>query len=140
MHTTYTAEITALSYAPQAGYQRTVKPHTHIPRTEQQTSLRSAWEKLICRMAEYGLEEVEFTIHSRATNILPRREICNVLRGSRSKVNAPELKAARAALADIYTASQNRQLTTEEDAAARALIKEIHAATKARTGNQLLNH
>lgn len=71
---------------------------------------------------------------------LPRREICNVLRGSRSKVNAPEIKAARAALSEIYVASQNRQLTTEEDAAARALIKEIHAATKARTGNQLLNH
>lgn len=140
MHTTYTAEITALSYAPQAGYQRAVKPHTYIPRTEQQTTLRGAWEKLVRRMVEYGLEEVEFTIRSQSTNILPRREICNVLRGSRSKVNSPEIKTARAALAEIYAATQNRQLTTEEDTAARALIREIHTGTQARTGNQLLNH
>ncbi len=58
--------------------------------------------------------------------ILPRREICNVLRGSRSKVNSPEMKAARMALSEIYGASQNRQLTPQEDAEARGLIREIY--------------
>lgn len=62
---------------------------------------------------------------------IPRREICNVLRGSRSKVNAPEIKAARAALSEIYVASQNRQLTTAEDTAARSLIREIYKLKKA---------
>lgn len=65
------------------------------------------------------------------TTTLPRREICNVLRGSRSKVNAPEMKEVRAALSEIYVASQNRQLTTVEDTAARSLIREIYKLKKA---------
>lgn len=70
---------------------------------------------------------------------LPRREICNVLRGSRSKVNGPEIKAARAALSEIYVASQNRQLTVEEDAAARGLIREVHRLNRERVGVPLLD-
>lgn len=126
-YTTYCAEITTIiNYKPHAGYRRKVQPDTYIPRTEIRPSFRRAWEQLVRRMAEYGLEEVGFTIHSRATNILPRREICNVLRGSRSKLNGPEIKAARMALSEIYGASQNRQLMPEEDVTARRLIREIH--------------
>ncbi len=65
------------------------------------------------------------------TTTLPRREICNVLRGSRSKVNAPEMKEVRARLSEIYVASQNRTLTTAEDTTARSLIREIYKLKKA---------
>lgn len=125
-YTTYCAEIIPISYKPQAGYRRKVQSDTYIPRTQIKPSFLQVWEQLVRRMNEYGLEEVEFKLHSRSTNILPRREICNVLRGSRSKVNSPEMKAARMALSEIYGVTQNRQLTAEEDGAARELIREIY--------------
>jgi hypothetical protein len=138
IYTTYVAQITVITYATQAGYRRKVQPDDYIPRTQPLTSLRAAWEQAVRLMSAYGVEEAEFTITSRATKIIPRREICNVLRGTRSKLNSPELKAARGALADIYAATQNRQLTEAEDAAARRLISECCRLTQARTGQPLL--
>ena len=66
-------------------------------------------------------------------SMLPRRELCNALRGTRSKLNKnrPEVLAARAEIAEIYGATQNRPLTAEESDAARAALKRLHAAWRA---------